>query len=118
MLIKATCELLQINTPFSFSKDYPHSGSASEKILQISKALNATCYISGPAAKSYLDTKLLKDEYIAVEWFNYSGYPEYEQKWGAFDHHVSILDLLFHLGPAGETICTGDTTNCTCSYTL
>jgi hypothetical protein len=30
---------------------------------------------------------------------DYSGYPEYEQVFPPFDHHVSVLDLLFSCGP-------------------
>ena len=30
---------------------------------------------------------------------NYRNYSEYPQKWGEFIHNVSILDLLFNLGP-------------------
>lgn len=98
-LIRVICDFLDINTPISFSENYQHEGSASEKVLQICEALKATTYISGPAAKSYLDTTLFEKASIKVEWFDYNGYPEYEQKWGAFDHYVSILDLLFHFGP-------------------
>jgi hypothetical protein len=36
---------------------------------------------------------------IDIEWFDYSGYPEYEQLWEGFSHGVSVLDLLFNCGP-------------------
>jgi hypothetical protein len=30
---------------------------------------------------------------------NYDGYPPYAQLHPPFDHHVSIIDLLVHVGP-------------------
>jgi len=33
-----------------------------------------------------------------LTWFDYAGYPEYPQLWGAFTHGVTILDLLFNCG--------------------
>ena len=35
---------------------------------------------------------------IQVTFADYAGYPEYPQLHGAFEHGVSILDLLFHTG--------------------
>ena len=36
---------------------------------------------------------------IQVQFADYSGYPEYPQPWPPFEHHVSVLDLLFCTGP-------------------
>ena len=35
---------------------------------------------------------------ISVEWFDYSGYPEYPQLWGPYEHAVSVFDLMFNCG--------------------
>jgi hypothetical protein len=37
-----------------------------------------------------------------VSWADYSGYPEYTQLGGPFEHGVSIVDLLFNTGPAAR----------------
>ena len=36
---------------------------------------------------------------VEVEWMDYSGYPEYPQLHGPFEHAVSIIDLLMNVGP-------------------
>jgi hypothetical protein len=36
---------------------------------------------------------------IAVQFADYSGYAEYSQPHGPFEHAVSVLDLLFCTGP-------------------
>ena len=35
----------------------------------------------------------------SVEYFDYTGYPEYEQLFPPFDHYVSVIDLIFNTGP-------------------
>ncbi len=40
----------------------------------------------------------VEQEKIKVEWMDYSGYPEYPQMDGPFEHAVSILDLIFNTG--------------------
>jgi hypothetical protein len=69
-------------------------------VLDLLKAANATTYISGPAAKNYLESEPLRAEGINLVWKDYSGYPEYPQFHPPFVHAVSIVDLLFHAGPA------------------
>ncbi len=52
----------------------------------------------GPSAKAYMDEPLLKAEGIELSYMDYSGYPEYTQLHGEFEHGVSILDLIFNEG--------------------
>ena len=63
-------------------------------------AVEAEAYVSGRAAKSYLEVDKFDEQGIKVQWFDYNGYPEYPQRNKQFDHHVSILDLLFNCGPS------------------
>jgi hypothetical protein len=91
-------ELLGISTPLTWSTDYESEGNKSERLLTICKEAGADVYVSGPAAKDYLDTDLFDKEGIKVEWMNYAGYKEYSQVYGKFEHSVSIIDLLFNTG--------------------
>lgn len=101
--IKTINELLGITTKITFCTDYSVSGERSERLVELCKQAGASEYISGPAAKSYLDVSLFEKENIAVKWFDYSGYPEYNQQFPPFDHAVTILDLLFNEGPNATT---------------
>ena len=58
--------------------------------------------MSGPAAKDYIRENLFAEEGIALEWMDYSGYPEYAQTLQQFEHGVSVLDLIFHKGPEAK----------------
>ncbi|OQW38546.1 MAG: hypothetical protein A4S08_09170 [Proteobacteria bacterium SG_bin4] len=96
--IRAICSFLGIETRITRSSDYRYGGARTEKLLTLCKAAGANCYLSGPAAKSYLDESLFEQENIKVEWMDYSDYPEYPQMDGPFEHGVSILDLIFNTG--------------------
>lgn len=96
--IDAICSALGITTPISWSSDYPGEGDRSERLLSLCLATGATEYLSGPAAKSYLDEQLFEDSGISISYMDYSGYPEYPQLHPPFEHEVTVLDLLFNTG--------------------
>jgi len=97
-LLEAVCAFLGIQTQLSNSWDYQLVEGKSERLVDLCLKAGATEYISGPAAKDYLNEALFHERGIKVTWFDYDGYPEYPQLWGAFTHGVSILDLLFNCG--------------------
>lgn len=92
-------DLLGIGTRIHFSGDFALQPGRSERLLGICKDLDADTYLSGPAARQYLDEELFLSEGIGVEWMDYSGYEEYRQLFPPFEHGVTILDLLFNEGP-------------------
>jgi len=80
-------------------RDYAPGGTKTQRLLDICRAAGATHYLSGPSARGYFDEDLFARAGVTVEWMTYGPYPVYAQGAGAFVHDVSILDLLFHLGP-------------------
>jgi hypothetical protein len=96
--IKGICEILGIKTEIIDSRELKLEGNRNIRLIEACKKLNATTYISGPAAKSYLDTEFFKKEGIEVDWMDYSGYKEYKQVFEPFQHSVSVLDLIFNTG--------------------
>ena len=91
-------DFLGIKTKFTDSRDYQTHGVKHEKLLSLVKAVGATTYVSGPAAKDYIITEDYEKAGIEIIWKDYSGYPEYHQNSEKFTHNVSILDLLFNVG--------------------
>jgi len=97
--IIAINKLLGINTKISWSMDYDLDVEGStEKLVTLSKQAGADTYLSGPAARNYMDEELFKQEGISVEWMDYTNYPEYSQLYPPFEHGVSIIDLIFNEG--------------------
>src|SRR5262249_38598459 len=79
-------------------------GAKTDKVIGVLDKIGASHYISGPAAKEYLEPDRLAAAGITLEYMEYR-YPEYEQLHPPYDPQVSILDLLFMKGPrAAELI--------------
>ena len=96
--LRASCAVLEIGTTITRSSDYALVDGRSERLLDLCKQARAATYLSGPAARAYLDEKIFEDAGIAVRWMEYDGYPEYPQLHPPFEHGVSVLDLLFNTG--------------------
>jgi WbqC-like protein family len=96
--IEAVCHYLGINTVISNSWDYSLLDGKTERLADLCAQAGGTEYISGPAAKDYVEESIFTDMGIKLTWFDYAGYPEYPQLWGDFTHGVTILDLLFNCG--------------------
>jgi len=96
--IETVCNYLGIKTVISNSWDYAVREGKTERLVDLCLQSGAAEYISGPAARDYIEDNLFAEQGIKLTWFDYSGYPEYPQLWGSFVHGVSILDLLFNCG--------------------
>jgi hypothetical protein len=97
-LIAGIGAILGISTPLRWSREYPVAGSKTDRLLSICVAAGATHYLSGPSARSYMELEKFAAAGIEVGFVDYSGYPEYPQLHGTFEHGVSILDLMFNTG--------------------
>jgi len=102
-LIRALCERLGISVPLRrcseiLDRAELQAMGPSERLVAIARAVGATRYMSGPAARSYLDLDLFARAGLEVVWMAYDGYPDYPQLWGNFDPRVSVVDLLLNTG--------------------
>lgn len=97
--IRTICGMLGIDTVIRSARDYDLAGDRNERLVGLCRQSGASVYLSGAAARAYLDETLFSDAGISVEWMRYDGYPEYGQPHPPFDHHVSVLDLLAATGP-------------------
>ncbi|AFL85060.1 WbqC-like protein [Belliella baltica DSM 15883] len=98
-LILSICAYLGINTKLSSSSEYVFQGNKTEKLINIIKQVGGKTYLTGPAARSYIDESLFQAENITLRYFEYGPYPIYDQLNDEFNHQVSIVDLLFFKGP-------------------
>jgi hypothetical protein len=98
--LRAISDMLGIRTRITWSMDYELVGGRTERLVHLCRQAGASEYLSGPAAKAYLDEALFSGEGIRVRWMDYSGYPEYAQLFcPPFIHEVSIIDLILNEGP-------------------
>ncbi len=97
--IETICNILEINTKIIDSRTLNLKGDKQERLIHACQILEAETYLSGPAAKSYIEEDVFNRNNIKIEWMDYSNYKEYNQLFPPFEHGVSILDLIFNEGP-------------------
>lgn len=96
--IKAINAFLGIDTEILYSKDFELVEDKTQRLVDICEKIGVVDYYTGAAAKSYMEVEKFENKGMSVNYWDYSGYPEYEQLNGEFEHGVSILDLLFNKG--------------------
>lgn len=82
------------------------SGNKTEKIVNILKNVESNYYISGPSAKVYMDENLLAENNITVQYMDYM-YRDYPSIFGNTSSSLSIIDLLFIMGPLTNQLIWG-----------
>lgn len=91
---------LGIATPLVSSALVPRrAADPTARLVEICRARGAGIYLSGPAARSYINPAAFADVGIELAYADYSGYPIYPQASRVFEHGVSVIDLLMRVGP-------------------
>jgi hypothetical protein len=98
--------LLGITCRFVLASELPLSGKGSELLLRICQHLGSTVYLSGGAAKGYLDVAAFAAAGIEVGFHEYD-YPVYPQGHGDFAPFLSYLDMLFNAGLDRDAVLAG-----------
>lgn len=91
-------DFLGCETSFRESVEFGLTQKKQERVLELLEKTEATTYISGPAAKSYINAADFSRAGFDLVWKDYSGYPPYPQLQPSFEPGVTVLDLLFNVG--------------------
>ncbi|MFM2308599.1 MAG: hypothetical protein RLY87_719 [Chloroflexota bacterium] len=102
--LQTICTYLGIETTITASSDYELIDGKTERLADLCQKAGGTEYISGPAARDYVEEHVFTERNLTLTWFDYNGYTEYPQLWGDFVHGVSIVDVLFNCGPDARNV--------------
>lgn len=97
--IRQLSNILGIRTEFTDSRLFATGGRKTERLIGILEKVGAGQYLSGPSARAYLDERLFIEAGIELVYKEYPAYPTYRQCFSPFTPFVTILDLLFNVGP-------------------
>jgi len=90
---------LGISTPRFRSSQLGIAGERSDRLLALCGHFGATRYLSGSAARDYLDVDKFAEAGVEVVWQDYA-HPVYRQQHGPFIPYLSTIDLVLNEGPA------------------
>jgi hypothetical protein len=97
------CGWLGLRRPTARSSELKIGGERSQRLLNLCLHFGASRYLSGDAARNYLDVDLFARHGIEVEWQEYR-HPVYKQQHGEFVPYLSALDLLLNCGDESAAI--------------
>lgn len=93
-----------IQTKIVYASDLGVKGKATERLVNLIRAVGGAAYYTGAhAAEAYLDASLFERAGIALAVQHWQA-PVYPQLHGAFVPDLSILDLLLNCGPDSLSI--------------
>ena len=107
-LTRFICAELGIQTTLVRSSTLGCEGTKDDRLISIVRALGGQRYVSGPAAKAYIEPEKWQSAGIELAYKDYCGYPEYPQIEEPFEPSVSVIDLLFAVADRAADYIWGD----------
>jgi hypothetical protein len=104
--VSALAAMFGITSRVERSSELGIRGARSERLVRICEHFGARTYLSGNAAKEYLDVGLFERHGITVEWQEFA-HPVYAQQHGEFVPYLSAVDLLLNCGPESRRVLEG-----------
>ncbi len=102
-LIRQLCGWLEIATPVLESHEYVGiTGHKTDMLIEMCRAVDADRYLSNEGARDYVDEARMASAGIEHYWQDFK-HPTYDQG-HAFVPGLSIIDLLFNVGPEAARI--------------
>lgn len=106
--LKKTLEWLDIRIEIIKESELKVNGSATERLVNVCKSIGADTYVSGCGCAEYMDEKLYQKNGIKLEYQNYRSLPYKQHLSDSFIPNLSIIDLLFNVGPDSMRVINGN----------
>ncbi len=97
-LINKIMEILNIRRKIILSRNLNIQGKKMNMIIEICKKVGGKVYLSGKGAMKYQDPEIFEKNGIKLVYQEFE-HPIYPQRFGEFVPNLSILDILFNVGP-------------------
>lgn len=98
---------LGITTPVVYGSELDAPGEATERLIQIVRAVDGTAYLTGAyALDAYLDVAAFEAAGVGLAIQQWKAVP-YPQLHGPFAPDLSIVDLLMNCGPHARSVLLG-----------
>jgi hypothetical protein len=100
-LIRVIFKILNIETRIIKSSDYNIAGEKTEMLVDMCQKVGADSYISGQGGRLYVDEAKFKAAGLFHQFCEFE-HPVYPQNFKPFVSHMSVIDLIFNIGPASR----------------
>lgn len=90
-------DVLEISIPIYLASDLKIDGRSTERLVNLTKAVDGDTYLTGFGSKNYLEEELFHTANIRVAWQQFDP-PSYPQLHGAFIENLSFIDAFMNCG--------------------
>jgi len=106
-VVKRLAAILGITTPIHVASGLgPLPEEPDERLIALTKRFGARTYLAGSGGHDYMDLSKYERAGIEVVFQDYR-HPRYDQLFGAFESHLSVIDLIYNHGEASLPILRG-----------
>lgn len=102
-MLSLLLEILGMKRPIVKASDHEFSGKKSDLVLDMCIKLGASDYIFGEQGKNYADVTAFSVGKVRPHFQSYN-HPVYSQINGPFLPYMSVVDLIFNVGPASRDV--------------
>ena len=95
--------ILGVEVEIVKASEYGFQGYKSDLVLNHCRKLDANLCVLGTLGRDYIKEEDFLREGISIYYQDYK-HPRYEQRFGEFLSHLSVVGLLFNCGPASAEI--------------
>jgi WbqC-like protein family len=100
LFLRKIAGTLELTTIFRHTDQVPRQADKpTGRLVEVCLAREATVYVSGPAARDYIQNAEFEAAGVKLMYADYARYPVYDQRSEAFEHRVSVIDTLMRCGP-------------------
>ncbi len=107
-VVRRLAEVLEIETPILVASelgDFPDEPD--QRLIALTRHLGGDAYLAGSGGRDYMDLEKYEKAGIEVIFQDFK-HPEYDQRFGAFEPYMSIIDLMLNHGPRSLGILRGE----------
>jgi len=98
-IIRLVAKNFNLKTKFHFSRALNVFGERSERLIKICLHLGATCYLSPPGAREYIEKDgAFRESIVELKYHTFEPAPYIQDPTAEFISYLSIVDILPRLG--------------------
>jgi len=98
-LLKKSMNWLGLNLPVVRESELKADGKSTERLINACKSVGADTYVSGRGGRNYIDLQEFEHAGVKLVYQDYAPVPYRQRFTSAFVPDLSIIDMLFNLGP-------------------
>jgi hypothetical protein len=98
--VRRLCETIGIGAEFALGSDHPSKARATERLVELTRAVGGTAYLSGGGASGYQEEGVFEAAGLELRMQEFR-HPRYEQLADEFVEGLSVVDALMSRGFAG-----------------